>query len=93
MLAGHDGDAQGRAHGLAQHAADAARGAVVADGEAVAAAVPRHERPELLRVLVGDRGAQVQETAEAVSDVQTQVPEEVLEGRVPRVGGQGLYVA
>jgi hypothetical protein len=46
----------------------------------VAASEPRHEGPELLRVLDGDRGGKVPEAAEAVGRVEKEVSEEMGEG-------------
>ncbi len=51
MLLGYDRDALGRADRFTEHAAHATGRAVLADSEAVAAAVSRHERPEFLGVL------------------------------------------
>src|SRR5882672_10527229 len=62
VLTGHDGDALGRANCLAEHASHAARGVIVAEGEPVATAEPRHEWPEFLRILDGRRGRKVLET-------------------------------
>src|SRR5262245_36124252 len=48
MLTGHDSDALGRANCLAEHAPDTAWSVILTLREPVAAAEPRHERPELL---------------------------------------------
>src|SRR5262249_58336188 len=57
VLIGHDVDAVGRTDGLAHHAGDAARRAVLAPHQAVQRAQPRRVRPPLLRVLDRDRPA------------------------------------
>src|SRR5439155_17647135 len=80
VLTGHDGDALGRAHCLAEHAPHAAGGVILAEGEPVAAAEPRHEWPELLGILDGRRGGKVLETAQQVSRVEKEVTEEVGKG-------------
>ena len=59
------------------NAPHAAGGAILAHGEPVAAAEPRHEGPELLGILDGDRGGKVLETAQAVGRVEKEVSEEV----------------
>jgi hypothetical protein len=45
----------------------------------MAAPVPRHERSELFRILDGDGGRKVLETANLVGDVKEEVAEEVSE--------------
>ena len=80
MLPGYNGDALGRAHGFAEPAPAAARGAILADREPVPAPVARHERPELLGILDGDGGAKMHETAQAVGRVEEEVAEEVPRG-------------
>src|SRR5260370_31420203 len=77
MLTGHDGNALGGANCLAEHAAHAARGPILAEGEPVAAPEPRHEPPEFLGKLNGCRGGKVFETAQEVSCVEKEVAEEV----------------
>src|SRR3989441_6235751 len=66
VLTGHDGDALGRTNCLAEHAPHAAGRVILAEGEPVAAAEPRHEWSELLGKLDGRRGGKVLETAETV---------------------------
>src|SRR5882762_7651064 len=80
MLAGHDVDAAGGAHGLAHHAGHAARRAVFAPHQPVQAPQPRRHRPPLLRVLDGDGAARVG-AAERVRDVLAHVGEEMVPGQ------------
>jgi hypothetical protein len=86
MLTSHDCDASRRADRLTEHASDTARAAVVTQGKPVAASESKRERPQLFRVLKGDRASEVFEESQAVHRVKKKVPEKVL-ARDPETAG------
>lgn len=79
MFPRHNGDALGRADRFTEHAADAAGGAILPDGEPVTTAEARHQGPEFLGILDRGRGAKVGELPETVGNVEEKVVKKVPE--------------
>jgi len=77
MLPTHNIDAVSRADRFAHHAGHAARGTILAPGQAVQGPQAGREGSPFLRVLIGHASSQMPDQAEAMSDVNQKVSKEM----------------
>ena len=81
MLSTHNIDAVSRANRFTHHAGHAARGTILASGQAVQGPQAGREGSPFLRVLIGYTSPQTPEQAEAMSDVNEKVSKEMAGGQ------------